>query len=810
MAITFVTFALSGTTDSTTLNITLPTVAAGDVLLLEYTHRGTGTGTLGGVGGSDWTNKASDLYATSTFSHHLYWKRCDGSESGDALTVTGLTNSCAGVVTLYRGCKSVGDPIGAILHEANASANETMAQITTTRNVAFVVLTVANSPDVAISAQTCTSPGALTERAERLNTTGTDTSIAHASAEKATLGATGALTWAQTNTASSSRAYELLPDIFDDRRQLILNGIDSAQAEGTGWDAVRSSIPVTAVVRSSNVVVTVTVPALGTYDITADETITVTVPGAALVGTAPIVATPTIGVLAGTPISGELTQTLDALTLASAGAVDVVGVLTVTLETIALAAVGSVGAVPASGVLTQTLDDLSVSASGGVEVSGVSSVNLDALTFDSMGVVEGAFDAVRRAILDGIDSDQAEATGWDALRSTIPVTAVVRTSATEVTITLPALPTYNLTVDETLTATVPASALIGAAPLVATPTMAVMAHPGIAGVLAQTLDVLQVSSAGTVDIAGALTQTLELLTTTATATVDVLGALTSTLAAATLNSDGVVGSLPALGDLNQTLDPVALVADGAVSAGAADPFVETGWRQPPQAVRVPAMPGQRQFVGFYALDDSSGLTGELTQTLAALTTTATGTVDVIGVGASTLDDLGVLLFGTVESAGAVAVTLEPVTLGATATVDVAGVGTVTLSAVLLQSDGVVGDAPNEGELTQTLGTLTLVSAGGVEVLGASVLVLADLTLEGTGTGEIAGEGTPTLEALTLTATATVAVDGTLTVTLAALLGTSGGVIGLPALILTVPAYMVVVPLDEVLVVVPAEEWLVAA
>ncbi len=213
MAITFVSpSALSGTTDSTTLNITLPTVQADDVMLLEYTHRGTGTGTLGGAGGSGWTNKLSRTYNTS-MSAHLYYKRCDGSESGDALTVSGLTDSCAGCVTVYRGCVTSGDPIEAGTSEENASANESHAAITTLTNGAFVVLTVANTPDLAVTSPSTTSPGALTQRAERLNTTGTDTSICHNSAEKTGAGTTGSLTWAQTNAISASFAYALTPQM---------------------------------------------------------------------------------------------------------------------------------------------------------------------------------------------------------------------------------------------------------------------------------------------------------------------------------------------------------------------------------------------------------------------------------------------------------------------------------------------------------------------------------------------------------------------------------------------------------------------
>lgn len=81
---------------------------------------------------------------------------------------------------------------------------------------------------------------------------------------------------------------------FDLQRDEILQGLDSAQGETLGWNLiVRDLEPVTSVVRTSNTVVTITLTAKATYDITAQETITVTVPGTALVSTNPITATPT-------------------------------------------------------------------------------------------------------------------------------------------------------------------------------------------------------------------------------------------------------------------------------------------------------------------------------------------------------------------------------------------------------------------------------------------------------------------------------------------------------------------------------------
>ncbi len=214
-AISFVNSALGGTTTTTSFSVTLPATAAGDLILLEFTHRGTGDGTIGGTySGGAFALKHSQLYATSTFSGKLYWSRATGDHAGQTVTGASLTNSCAAIVTIYRGVLASGDPFNGaatIVGEQNASGNETQAQIDVLVAAAWVCLTVCNSPDVAISSQACTTPGALTERAERLSTGGTDTSIAHASAEKAAAGVTGAFTWAQTDGASGSYAYALQP-----------------------------------------------------------------------------------------------------------------------------------------------------------------------------------------------------------------------------------------------------------------------------------------------------------------------------------------------------------------------------------------------------------------------------------------------------------------------------------------------------------------------------------------------------------------------------------------------------------------------
>ena len=86
----------------------------------------------------------------------------------------------------------------------------------------------------------------------------------------------------------------------------------------------------------------------------------------------------------------------------------------------------------------------------------------------------GSFDLQRAAIIAGCDSAQSEAAGWDLVpKATQSVGGVVRTSDTVVTITWDAFATYNITANETITVTVPATAVVSGIATVATPTFVV-------------------------------------------------------------------------------------------------------------------------------------------------------------------------------------------------------------------------------------------------------------------------------------------------------------------------------------------------
>lgn len=303
----YISSALGGVADTTTTGVTLPGTVANDILLFIFCHRGTGNGTISGTsittGGLTWTQKHDQLFGASAFSGKVLWTRASGNHSGQTVQAASLTNAAASVLVVLRNVLSSAAPFdgaATIVGEQNISGNETQAEITTLVDGCLVCLVVFNSPDVNVSTHACTSPGALIERAERLSTGGTDASVSFAAEVKATAGATGAFTWAQVNGASGSVAFALQPDAqtpFANARAAIISGIDSAQSEATGWDAkVKANIPVGNVVRTSATVATVTLHAQADYNITAQETITVTIPATALGSAAAVVATPTFTV----------------------------------------------------------------------------------------------------------------------------------------------------------------------------------------------------------------------------------------------------------------------------------------------------------------------------------------------------------------------------------------------------------------------------------------------------------------------------------------------------------------------------------
>lgn len=119
-----------------------------------------------------------------------------------------------------------------------------------------------------------------------------------------------------------------------------------------------------------------------------------------------------------------------------------------------------------SGTVTNSINETDVRG-GGLTV-------ILTLTDATWVADDGTFAAQRQNIINGITSAQSEATGWNAeVRDNIAVGGVVRTSDTIVTVTTPAAANYLITAQETITATIPASATSHDGALVAAPTFTV-------------------------------------------------------------------------------------------------------------------------------------------------------------------------------------------------------------------------------------------------------------------------------------------------------------------------------------------------
>lgn len=195
---------------------------------------------------------------------------------------------------------------------------------------------------------------------------------------------------------------------------------------------------------------------------------------------------------------------------------------------------------------------------------------------------------------------------------------------------------------------------------------------------------------------------------------------------------------------------------------------------------------------------TGGITGALSQTLGALTSTGTGTVAIVGTLSTTLGALTSSAAGTVAIVGTLTKTLDALTLSAAGTVGTPGItgtlsqtlgtltststGTVAVAGALTQTLGtltgsVTGTVAVTGTLTGTLGTLTGTSAGTVAVTAALSQALGALTSTASGTVRVAGTLTATLGALSSAGTGTVRVVGALSQTLGALTLTGTGVVG---------------------------------
>lgn len=299
-----------GRTGNGDLTIDFPpgyTPVAGDfALIILYHDQGTGSLPSGG-----WAEVTGSPFGAGTEKLQIFSKVLAGGESAPVTTISGSGTNishCANMA-IYTGIGS----IGAIGTPSNGTGTPmTAGAINTTADNSIVVAASGRGDNENASGQTFNgSATGVVERLDGGTGEGADSQVSMADISIATSGSSSGNASSTTSTVDPwvSVQLELKPSTpFNDARQAIINGLDSAQAEGTGWDAVvKAGLAVTAVVRTSDTVVTITLPAFASYNITAQEVITVTVPAAALVSGGPITGTPTFTV----DTFGGVVETLD-------------------------------------------------------------------------------------------------------------------------------------------------------------------------------------------------------------------------------------------------------------------------------------------------------------------------------------------------------------------------------------------------------------------------------------------------------------------------------------------------------------------
>ena len=170
----------------------------------------------------------------------------------------------------------------------------------------------------------------------------------------------------------------------------------------------------------------------------------------------------------GTSVGTDAAVNLQTATIASPGTING-GTMTIT--SMAWGAVGFALKPSATAAATGTI---TASVNEGDIVAGGKTLIITLTDEHWIASGAGSFDLQRDEIIAGVDSAQSEATGWDLVpKATQSLGGVVRTSDTVVTITWDAFPTYNITANETITVTVPGTAVVNTLGMTATPTFTI-------------------------------------------------------------------------------------------------------------------------------------------------------------------------------------------------------------------------------------------------------------------------------------------------------------------------------------------------
>lgn len=185
-------------------------VATNDILIISITNRDATTDPTvvdNDTGGNAWAKLGGGATGLS-----VWWKRATSATASKTVTVGACVGSSSGVLTAWRGVTTAAVPYESVTTESNGSGDVSHAAVTTSRDLAWVFLCIANrTNDIAAATQAATSPAVITELGESLSTGGSDCSNTQCAAEKATAGSSGTISWVQTAAVTVSCAFALIP-----------------------------------------------------------------------------------------------------------------------------------------------------------------------------------------------------------------------------------------------------------------------------------------------------------------------------------------------------------------------------------------------------------------------------------------------------------------------------------------------------------------------------------------------------------------------------------------------------------------------
>lgn len=215
MAITKGTGTASSGANTTGFTVVINSgVQANDILVIGITNRdATANPTcVDNEGAGTWA-RITTVNAATNGSLSIWWKRASANTASKTITVGSCTGSASGYVLPFRGASLSTTPFGTPVGEPNASADEAQAGITTARDGSMVIHLIGctSNDTLAPGNRTATTPSTLTESGEGTSTGGSDCSMSFASDVRSTAGATGNISWAQTDGTGASLAIELLP-----------------------------------------------------------------------------------------------------------------------------------------------------------------------------------------------------------------------------------------------------------------------------------------------------------------------------------------------------------------------------------------------------------------------------------------------------------------------------------------------------------------------------------------------------------------------------------------------------------------------